>query len=344
MHSTFSSIHKSIIARKVLSIFTPLLVTSLCMASPSDTSMQDLLLWNVDPTQYQTIDTTFSSDGCTTIPTLTSGQMYHLNLLNQTGEALSDPLPLSFLTSVSLQALNVSGMRMEVSSLDGLLINDDAAITLEIIPIRTGSWDIGCSNQPIVTAAAPYPFPLAQPTVQVPDGFLKVPKPLTEFELIQENAQRLNHEILKKRWTILFFGYTFCPDICPTNLFNLALAYDDLPSVVKDKLDIVFVSVDPGRDKPKALKQYVQHFHNDFSGVSGTSKQIANLAEQLSVSYRLPKNRSSKDYAVAHTADYFLLSPDVRLVARINHERQPTDIATTIKTAVSYFKLVIDHL
>ena len=314
---------------------------SITSASPRNISSQDLLLWRVDPTQIQTIDMLFTDKGCVTVPSFTAGKLYHLKLLNQSGKPLIDPLPQSFISSISIQTVNVAGMRMELSSLDGISINDGSSITLEMIPISSGSWNVGCSKQAIITKASAIPFPPMQPKGKLSSALLKVPKPIGEFSLIHKNEQPFDRSNIKNRWSLLFFGYTSCPDVCPTNLFNLAQAYDQLPASIKDQLDIIFVSVDPERDTPQALNQYVRHFHDDFQGVTGKSSQIAKLADQLSVSYFLPKSRSNKNYEVAHTADYFLLSSDARLVARMNHEQQADEIASTISVAWRYFNQLL---
>ncbi|MFO6384146.1 cytochrome c oxidase copper chaperone SenC, partial [Pseudomonas aeruginosa] len=75
---------------------------------------------------------------------------------------------------------------------------------------------------------------------------------------------------LKGRWHLLFFGYTFCPDVCPTTLAQLRELQGKLPQEVRDDLQVVFVSVDPNRDTPQQIKQYLGYFNAGFQGLTGT--------------------------------------------------------------------------
>jgi len=118
------------------------------------------------------------------------------------------------------------------------------------------------------------------------------------------------------RWQYLFFGFTHCPDVCPMTLATLAGALERLEQADVERLpEVVFVSVDPQRDTPAAMKTYVEHFNDDFIGVTGERDSIDQLASALGISYTLHEPDSSGDYAVDHSAAILLIDPQGRLRA-----------------------------
>lgn len=316
-----------------------LLLTTLPIIPLAEQTMSsDLFLWDVDFRTIENIELIFEESTCSTVPALVAGKAYRIKLRNHSGKNLSTPLPMDFIRSVKPLAINMAGMRLDVASFEGIEITDQGVISLELVPLESGQWQLGCAERKITIKEAAYPFPSKQPPVDSVQDLLKVPKPISRFELIKSDRTPFNESHIKNRWTLLFFGYTYCPDICPTSLFSLASAYKQLGDRAKGEVDIVFVSVDPERDTPESLKDYVKHFNSKLIGVTGDSKQLSMLADQVAASYRLPRDRTDKAYAVSHTADYFLLSPDQRLVARISHERTPSEIAETIQRARAYLK------
>jgi protein SCO1/2 len=140
------------------------------------------------------------------------------------------------------------------------------------------------------------------------------PKPLTVFVLTDHQNRVFDLASLKGKWSFLFFGYTHCPDICPTTLATLARARDNIAKSVAgaEDIQIVFISVDPNRDTADKLKQYVTYFHATFLGVTGTDAQIANLAGQLSAAYRVAIIPGIENYPVYHSTAVFLVDPQAR--------------------------------
>ena len=108
----------------------------------------------------------------------------------------------------------------------------------------------------------------------------------------------------------LFFGYTFCPDICPTTLAQLRQIKSELPKEHVDKLQIVLVSVDPNRDTPQQLKQYLSYFDPEFKGLTATSlDDLQKLANAVSIPF-IPADTSKPNYTVDHSGNLALLGPD----------------------------------
>ena len=140
------------------------------------------------------------------------------------------------------------------------------------------------------------------------------PKPLTAFALTDHKNRVFDLASLKGKWSFLFFGYTHCPDICPTTLAILARARDNIAKSAAgaEDIQIVFISVDPNRDTASKLKQYVTHFHATFLGVTGDDAQIANLAGQLGAAYQVAITPGVENYPVYHATAVFLLDPRAR--------------------------------
>lgn len=164
-------------------------------------------------------------------------------------------------------------------------------------------------------------------TVLVQDRVITVlPRPaqLKPFRLVSTDQQVFTEESLKNKYSLLFFGYTFCPDICPTTLQELGLLYDQLKKKNRHQdVQVVFVSVDPKRDKPEVLKKYVGYFNKDFIGITGDAGQIANLARQLSAAYEVLDDGKTENYGVNHTGLIFVTNPDGRYAAILNPPHQP---------------------
>ena len=136
-------------------------------------------------------------------------------------------------------------------------------------------------------------------------------KPVTEFSLTDHNHKVFDVSSLKGKWSFLFFGFTHCPDVCPTTLAVLAHARSNIArnKAYSEAVQFVFVSVDPNRDTAGKLRQYVGHFDSAFLGVTGDSAQIANLAGQLRAAYQVMATQDMDNYPVYHTPAVFLLDP-----------------------------------
>jgi len=151
----------------------------------------------------------------------------------------------------------------------------------------------------------------------LPDQVITVfpdPKQLTAFALTDHENRQFDLASLKGKWSFLFFGFTHCPDICPTTLAVLARARDLIAknAVGAEDIQFVFISVDPNRDTASKLGQYVRHFDATFFGVTGDNAQIGNLAGQLSAAYQVAITPGTENYPVYHTAAVFLVDPRAR--------------------------------
>lgn len=131
---------------------------------------------------------------------------------------------------------------------------------------------------------------------------------------------------------LVYFGYTYCPDVCPTELTNTAAALRLLKPEENGRVAVLFVSVDPERDTPAHLKEYVAFFHPAMVGITGTPAEVAAVAKQYGVYYARQANESTTGaYVVDHSSEVYLVGPDGQLAARIPHAAAPETMAAEIR-------------
>ncbi|WP_296260942.1 MULTISPECIES: SCO family protein [unclassified Pseudomonas] len=129
------------------------------------------------------------------------------------------------------------------------------------------------------------------------------------LELTNQEGQTVSLDAFKGKWALLFFGYTFCPDICPTTLAQLRQIKSELPKDAAEKLRVVLVSVDPNRDTPQQLKTYLGYFDKQFVGLTAPVETIQKLANALSIPF-IPADTGKPNYTVDHSGNLALLGPD----------------------------------
>lgn len=159
---------------------------------------------------------------------------------------------------------------------------------------------------------------------------------LVGFNLLDHNGQTFSPVQLKGQWSFLFFGFTNCPDVCPTALKVMQSVWNTLPTKTGDKghPKLYFVSVDPDRDKPETLKHYVQYFHPEFNGVTGKLDELDKLTNQIGILYGYDEKENDKDieYTVNHSAQIILIDPKGRMRAVISPPHDPKTIAANFQT------------
>jgi protein SCO1/2 len=142
-------------------------------------------------------------------------------------------------------------------------------------------------------------------TVTPPSGAIKIGGP---FQLVDQNGRAVDQHILKGKWSAVFFGYTYCPDVCPTTLQTLATAEQQLGPQAKD-FQVIFVTVDPARDTPSQLKAYLSSdsFPKGAIGLTGSTDQIAAITKAYGVYFQ--KQGTGADYSVNHSSAIYLMNP-----------------------------------
>lgn len=162
----------------------------------------------------------------------------------------------------------------------------------------------------------------------------KKPLDIIEFELKDQGDQLYSKNDLKNQWTILFFGYTNCPDVCPTTIFKLGQIKQqiskELPNV---NLQILFITLDPERDSTERLREYLGFFNSSMIGLTGDISKIVELTSNLSVFFQRINKEDGYDFN--HTASIFLMNPNAQLKASFSPassiDMLNEDIQTVIK-------------
>lgn len=159
------------------------------------------------------------------------------------------------------------------------------------------------------------------------------PKQLQDFNMLDQSGKPFGLSKIKGKWSFVFFGYTHCPDICPLTMSVMDKAYNQLATQY-DNLQVIFASVDPERDTPEKLLQYVSYFNPAFIGLGGSANKVDSLTKQIGVAYFFNNEEQSEDYLVDHSASIFILDPKARLVGKLSVPHESTKIIrqfTTIK-------------
>lgn len=147
----------------------------------------------------------------------------------------------------------------------------------------------------------------------------------SEFALIDHDEQAVTQDDYKGRWQLVFFGFTNCPDICPTTLAYMGNVLDQLGSEA-DQVAPLFVTVDPERDTPEVLKDYVANFHPRLIGLTGSTAQVAAAADAFKVYHEKLSNETAPDgYMMAHAGHIYLMAPDGRFDAVFLESAQPVE-------------------
>jgi cytochrome oxidase Cu insertion factor (SCO1/SenC/PrrC family) len=151
-----------------------------------------------------------------------------------------------------------------------------------------------------------------------------------DFALTDQRGRPFRLEQLRGKVVLLFFGYTFCPDFCPMTLAKLAGVGERLGSD-KERVRVVFVSVDPERDVPEKLREYLDYFAVDAIGLTGTSLEIERVARQYGVSYERRTADSAAGYLIDHSAVLFLIDPEGKVGQLFRQGDSPEAIAAAVK-------------
>jgi len=168
------------------------------------------------------------------------------------------------------------------------------------------------------------------------------PRPLTD-----SHGQPRRLADYRGQVVVVYFGYTFCPDVCPTSLATLGAALESLTPAEQARVQPLFISVDPARDTPEQLKSYSRFFHPRLRGLTGSPEAIAEVAKRYGVYYAVqkpaapaaapaPGNGRGEDagYSVDHTSVLYLIGPDGKLAAQLPHGTPPDAVAAALRRLI----------
>lgn len=171
--------------------------------------------------------------------------------------------------------------------------------------------------------------------VYIPNG-----RPLAGIRLTDHNNQPFTEERFKGKWSFLFFGFTHCPDVCPTTLLVMKAVWAQLPAEAKQAPEpqLLFVTVDPDRDTPEILKAYTTYYHPDFLGVTSEHKFLDILTTQVGALYGYEDGETEDSYTVNHSAQIILIDPQGRFRAVFSPPLQVDEIVKTFTAIRKYHK------
>ncbi|KZF20442.1 SCO1-SenC-domain-containing protein, partial [Xylona heveae TC161] len=170
------------------------------------------------------------------------------------------------------------------------------------------------------------------------------PKVGGDFELVDQNGNKFTGEDMKGKYALVYFGFTHCPDICPEELDKMA----DMIDLVKEKngnvMRPVFITCDPARDTPAVTKSYLQEFHPDLIGLTGTWEQIKAVCKLYRVYFSTPPNvKPGQDYLVDHSIYFYLMDPEGDFVEAIGRQHTAARAAEIISAHVNDWRGKLDR-
>ncbi|KAK4219097.1 protein SCO1, mitochondrial [Rhypophila decipiens] len=161
------------------------------------------------------------------------------------------------------------------------------------------------------------------------------PKVGGPFELIDQDGKPFSDKDLKGKYSLVYFGFSHCPDICPEELDKMAKMFDLVQTERPGALLPVFVTCDPARDDPKVLKEYLSEFHPSFIGLTGTYDQIKAMCKEYRVYFSTPTEvKPGQDYLVDHSIYFYLMDPEGDFVEALGRQHSPEQAA----------KVILDHM
>ncbi|WP_370241771.1 SCO family protein [Marisediminitalea sp.] len=171
-----------------------------------------------------------------------------------------------------------------------------------------------------------------QPSTPTPEYFQYFPEPrnLADISLVDQTNTSVDNTVFNGRWSLLFLGYTYCPDICPTTMASLGRVYPELKKIDSDNaVQVVFVSVDPNRDTPERLASYVEYFNAEFVALTGEHAQLFPFVRSLGLMYAIAESTDNPNYLVDHSASVVVVDPQGRALGRFKPKYTPGELAVS---------------
>jgi protein SCO1/2 len=132
---------------------------------------------------------------------------------------------------------------------------------------------------------------------------------LPDLALTDLEGRHFSTKDLKDHWSLLFFGFTYCPDVCPTTLSDMRILFAELDPSIRERLRLIFVTADPARDTPERMKSYLNYFDPAFIGLTGQMEDLQALSKAAGLPFVLPDTQH-EGYSVTHSANMALIGPD----------------------------------
>lgn len=160
---------------------------------------------------------------------------------------------------------------------------------------------------------------------------MQSPQPISDFSLTAHDGNQVHLQDFRDRIVLLYFGYTFCPDICPATMAELSRAFSKLSPSEQDQVQMLMVTVDPERDSAEVLEQYLGHFNPTFLGLTGSDEEIAAATVLFGIFYEKQEGTIESGYLVDHTASVWILDKEGYLRLNYPFNTPGADIAADLK-------------
>ncbi len=169
----------------------------------------------------------------------------------------------------------------------------------------------------------------------------ELPRRFSSFSLIDQDGQPFTQEWFKGKWSFVFFGYTYCPDICPVTMATLRQFQQQLRDVDEEAAaatQVAFISVDPQRDTPEKLKQYVSYFGEDYVGATGEYIDVFNFARQVNIAFGYQPQGDDGSYLVNHSGEVILINPEGHFHGFFKTPQDPGKMALTFRSVFASWR------
>ncbi len=189
---------------------------------------------------------------------------------------------------------------------------------------------VGLAAGIALVAGVAIAFLMAPPQASVePTYFQQYPqaRALSDFSLSAQDGSPLTKQSLQSQWTLVFLGYTYCPDICPTTMANLNQIYGQLQAIDSEfPIKVMFISVDPKRDDIERMNEYINFFNPQFIGAVGPHEQLFPLARSMGMVYSITGSTDDPNYLVDHSASIVLVNPQAEVIGRFKPDLTPGEL------------------
>lgn len=163
--------------------------------------------------------------------------------------------------------------------------------------------------------------------------YMENQKEIKQYAFTMESADgKVSLSDFSDKYKLIYYGYMYCPDICPTSLSIIASALKKLPKEQADLFQIIFISVDPDRDKLKDLKEYANYFYKGAVGITSNKEYLKKISSNYGTYYANEYLENSKiDYSVAHTSFVYIMDKEGKLLHKLKHLEKTSDVLNSIK-------------
>jgi len=207
--------------------------------------------------------------------------------------------------------------------------------TAMMLVVSAGFW----ASLSVFEPESANPASVRPSTPEIGGLVLRETRPLPSFELLDDRGELFRESDFFGKWSFLYFGFTFCPDVCPTSMVEMSRLSRSLShSHPEVPIQFYLVSVDPARDTPERLHEYVRYFNDSFRGLTGELSELDKLADAASVVYRLPSNVEPGDnYDVGHSSTIVVIDPAGNVRAIFIPPLQAADLANDFAAIEAWY-------